>query len=375
MIAKVKLRNFKCFEEQDIHFGPLTLLSGLNGVGKSTIIQSLLLLRQSYLSGLLPNVGLALNGDFIQLGTAKDVFFEGASDNIFGFELAFSDNTKENWYFEYDRIADVVQRILSSENEEIYKTNLFSNRFHYLQAERIGPRTSFKMSDFLVRQQQQLGTRGEYTTHFLSLFGEKELELSDLLHPASVSSNLKSQVEAWLSEISPGVRIRITPYADMDIVNLQYEFSSGRTTTESFRATNVGFGITYTLPIIVALLSASPGILIILENPEAHLHPRGQVKIGELIARVANHNVQVIVETHSDHILNGIRVAVHSKLISPENIRIHFVEKDIQDEQVVSKLISPKLDISGRLDTWPDGFFDEWDKSLEKLLTPVNLQR
>lgn len=73
MIQSITLTNFKCFERQDIVLKPLTLLAGLNSSGKSTIIQALLLLRQSYLENLLPNAGLTLNGKLAQLGTAKDV--------------------------------------------------------------------------------------------------------------------------------------------------------------------------------------------------------------------------------------------------------------------------------------------------------------
>lgn len=81
----------------------------------------------------------------------------------------------------------------------------------------------------------------------------------------------------------------------------------GNIGADYFTAQNVGFGISYVLPIVLALVKAKKGELIILENPEAHLHPRGQRKMGELIARAAQGGVQVIVETHSDHILNGIR--------------------------------------------------------------------
>ena len=72
MIQSIQLTNFKCFEDQEVIFRPLTLLAGLNSSGKSTIIQALLLLRQSFLENLLPNVGLTLNGKLAQLGTAKD---------------------------------------------------------------------------------------------------------------------------------------------------------------------------------------------------------------------------------------------------------------------------------------------------------------
>jgi hypothetical protein len=87
MIQSIQLTNFKCFKHQEVVLRPLTLLAGLNSSGKSTIIQAFLLLRQSYLEGLLPKRGLTLNGKLAQLGTAKDILFEEADEDEIGFEL------------------------------------------------------------------------------------------------------------------------------------------------------------------------------------------------------------------------------------------------------------------------------------------------
>jgi len=85
MIASLGFKNFKPFENQSLEFRPLTLLSGLNNSGKSSILQGLLLLRQSYQKGLLPNKGLALNGDLVSIGTAQNALFEGAKEDCIGF--------------------------------------------------------------------------------------------------------------------------------------------------------------------------------------------------------------------------------------------------------------------------------------------------
>jgi predicted ATPase len=124
---------------------------------------------------------------------------------------------------------------------------------------------------------------------------------------------------------------------------------------------------------VTALLSSQPGSLLLLENPEAHLHPQGQVKMGELMARAANAGVQIICETHSDHILNGIRLASkgvpETAKIDPANVALHFFQRS---KEVINKpsveILTPELDEEGRLDFWPEGFFDEWGKSLDKLL-------
>jgi predicted ATPase len=131
------------------------------------------------------------------------------------------------------------------------------------------------------------------------------------------------------------------------------------------RPQNVGFGLTQIFPIIVALLAAQVGDMLLIENPEVHLHPRAQQDIGTLIARVAASGVQCIVETHSDHVLNGIRLAVKKGIAWPEDIAIHFFS---QDEKGETSVLSPHVDMSGRLDAWPEGFFDQFDSALSQLL-------
>ena len=89
MITSLHLLNFKPFSNQLLAFKKLTLFSGLNSTGKSSVMQSLLLLRQSYQQGLLPEKGLALNGDFVNIGTAQDALFEGAKEDFIGFNIVW----------------------------------------------------------------------------------------------------------------------------------------------------------------------------------------------------------------------------------------------------------------------------------------------
>lgn len=374
MINSLSLINFKPFENQVIEFRPLTLFSGLNSSGKSSVIQSLLLLRQSYQQGLLPNTGLALNGELVCIGTAKDALFEGASKEEIGFDIIWENATKGIWRFKYDREADILNIASSSIPQEVYQSSLFTNNFHYLQAERMGPRPSNEMSDYQVRRLGQIGTKGEYTAHFLFINGRKVIPNNTLSHPEvklnssmAQSLDLIDQVEAWMGEISPGTRIKIDPKLDVDLMSFQYSYGD----SNPYRATNVGFGISYTLPIIVAVLSSEPGSLILIENPEAHLHPKGQSQMGRLLALAASCGVQIVIETHSDHVLNGIRLAVHGGKIDPKDVQLHFFQRQEKERQIVTEVLSPLIDRNGRLDQWPEGFFDEWDKSLEALLGPA----
>jgi predicted ATPase len=371
MIRFLRLKNFKCFEFQELEFGSLTLLSGLNGMGKSSVLQALLLLRQSYQQELLQKTGLALNGDLVQIGTAQDALFEDAEEEIIGLELERINNTRGKWRFNYNKDADVLDldRQHASIDEDVFQSSLFKDSFHYLQAERLGPRRFFEMSVYQVQQHRQIGTRGEFAAHLLDTYGAEKIVEASLAYPGTKSLKLRDQVEAWLEEISPGTRIHIDQHKAMDLVNLEYSFVTGKHVSSNFRSTNVGFGLTYTLPVLVALLASGPGSLIMIENPEAHLHPKGQVRIGELISIAANCGIQVIVESHSDHILNGIRLAVYNGKISSDKVKFHYFERKAVDQGMTS-IVTPAIDQNGRIDQWPEGFFDVWDKCLEALLTP-----
>jgi predicted ATPase len=373
MINYLKLTNYKAFESQLLAFKPLTLLSGLNSTGKSSVLQSLLLLRQSYQQELLPNIGLALNGELVRIGTAKDAFCERATEDYLGFEIIWNDEKKGIWYFSYDQIkteADILSNLdsQSSIDAGVYKSkSVFNKKFHYLQAERLGPRTSYDMSDYQARRLGQLGSRGEYTAHFLAINQDKDVLQSKLRHPMAKSNTLSSQVEGWMREVSPGTRIKINSNSDIGLMSLQYFYGD----SNPYRTTNVGFGISYTLPIIVAVLSSSPGTIILIENPEAHLHPKGQVRMGELLSLAASCGIQIVLETHSDHILNGIRLAVHAGKIKPNDVQLHYFRRQEETLQAVTQVVSPYIDRNGRIDKWPDGFFDEWEKSLDILLEPA----
>lgn len=373
MLESVTLHNFKAFVTQEIQFRPLTLLTGLNGMGKSSALQSLLLLRQSYQQRILAELGgpgLVLNGDLVQLGTGRDVLFDNAEEDEIAFTLR-ADGKEAQWRFAYDKQADVLRHIPAGEfHSSIYAISLFTEDFHFLEAERVGPRTTFGMADFVVRELKQMGTRGQFTVHFLHHFQNTEV-LDPLRHSNEESYTLRDQVNAWMGDVSPGTVIRVEDYGDMDVMHLAFGFRRPDTAGDVryFRSTNVGFGLTYTLPVLVALLSSQEGALVLLENPEAHLHPRGQAKLGELLARATAAGVQVIVETHSDHILNGIRVAVKHGLTNPDDVALHFFQRPENDSESSGiEVKSPQIDSNGRLDYWPEDFFDEYGKSLRNLL-------
>ena len=249
------------------------------------------------------------------------------------------------------------------EENRLSKLNLFLPTFCYISADRIAPQRIYKKSYHEVYEKNQVGYRGELLADYLAERAlEDKVENISVFHPNQTSSVLLYQMDAWLSEISPGISLGTKKYTEAGLVAMEYQVLDNKS-RNTYSPLNVGFGISYVLPIILAILKAKAGDLVVLENPEAHLHPKGQRKMGELIAKACAGGVQVIVETHSDHLLNGIRLAVKRLLIKSEQVRLNYF---YQNEGLHDKAC-PMILLNGSLTSWPDGFFDEWDKAIDEL--------
>lgn len=233
----------------------------------------------------------------------------------------------------------------------------------------MGPQSSYEKSYYEVWENKQVGNHGEYAVHYLQAHELEIVENKRVLYNGEENFRLLKQVECWMGEITPGISLRMEEYGHSNRIGLTVH-QEGNMGADYYTAQNVGFGISYVLPIVLALLKAKRGELLILENPEAHLHPKGQRKMGELIARAAAGGVQIIVETHSDHVLNGIRLCAKNDQIDPNIVRLYFFtrKKTNNDEhKIVPAIENPILRSDGRLSFWPDGFFDEWDKAIDNL--------
>ena len=381
MIDRLTITNFKAFAFADISLAPYTLLSGLNSSGKSTVLQALALLRQASSQGHLhddDSGGFPLNGELVELGTGRDVLHEDyvaqpGSEAEIGFRLSTGSVTPSEWRarcgldddflpLTFCDPPDESPEFLEEGDEDAF--TLFNPGFQYLRADRVNPAVTYPRSEQMSVRRRFLGTRGEYTVDYLRHYQDEAVQFAALLH-SDVSPRLLAQTEAWMSEICPGVRIQATAIEQTDLVRLSFQFTRARQlTSEARRPTNVGFGLAYVLPVIIACLTARPGSMILLENPEAHIHPQGQSAMARLTCAAAAIGAQLVVETHSDHILNGVRLAVKRGLLPAEDVALHYFQR--QDDGI--HIVSPAIGPDGMLSRWPPGFFDEWDRSLDQLL-------
>lgn len=369
MISSLELKNFKCFENMQINLKNVNIFAGVNGVGKSTVFQALLLLRQSFFVDQ-ENGRLHLNGKYVEMGNSQDVVYDKAQDDFVEINLATSADKKYTHVFSYEQDTDFL-KMVSGESEKLQedqeKNPLYGDNFVYLSAYRIKPQEHYGVISEKDLRARNFGNNGEFALQYLGMYGDEDVKNPCVVEADAKGKTLINQVRIWLDRVSPGVSPQIKVMMDSRVSELAFDFIEGKEKTNSYKSINVGFGITYILPVIVALLSSRPGDLIMIENPEAHIHPAGQRMLGELIARAGAGGAQVMVETHSEHIINGVRISVKEKCISQDNVQVAFFYKD-KTQEYRHTYQTVRIFEDGKLSTWPSGFLDEWEKALIDLL-------
>ena len=345
--------NFKCFKHFEITFPSLTILVGSNGMGKSTIIQSLLLIRSAKENE--DNSVLKLNGPYgLSLGTNASVLNQKADSNDIQFLI--KDDSEEK-IAELRLIADTQEEKLELKREYGFYTlnGIFDEEFYFLSAERTGPRISQKMEPLSFNH---TGIYGEHTGQLLA---EKYLKIDvNRRHPRYGAPYLPMHVNAWMNEILPGVDLTADKNISMQTSQIKIR---NKISQEYVESTNLGFGISYALPIVVQGLVAERERYFIVENPEAHLHPAAQTKMGEFLAMLAEKGLRVIVETHSDHLLDGVQLYAASHPEMREDIAIYNFGLDEEKEINVSPI---EYDEDFDYTRWPDGFMDQTNKNFKK---------
>lgn len=329
MIKELTLKGFKSFYDETLNISPLTVLTGLNSSGKSSVIQALLMLRG--------------RGPLEGHGTSEELTNIYYSQR-YSIQIKYTTEKGEEFYSGFGPEAQ-RSRIVSG-----------GPHFIYVSADRYGPRTSIP-----VYTSSRLGERGDNVLQCIDHYEGTVLD-KHLIHENSEGDTFGYNLNAWLGSITPGVKFHS---------EIQKMSDSSYALFDGHRATNVGFGLSYALPIIVALFMGTvekdrrifPVVLI--ENPEAHLHPKGQTEMARLICSVVEAGAQVIVETHSDHLFDGIRIYAKQHPGFAEKVATHWFELD---KKKLTHVESPKMDDNGNLDFWPAGMFDQFGMNATELL-------
>ena len=290
MLSQLELRYFKCFESLNLPLSPLTLLSGTNSSGKSSILQSLALLHQTMRENE-RSTRLLLNGQVCELGTVTDIVDQEHGREEFGIGI-HDDSCVCRWLFAGSRNEmslavkkvevlgertegpDSLQNLLPNNSpERVLSLARRIKNLTYITAERKGPRESYPLEDqHAVPVVDPIGSNAVSI-----LFRLQDERVSEALRLPNAPPTLFRQVEARLGTFFPNCSIDVQQVSNTNVVVLGLRTS---TTTSYLRPIHGGFGITQILPIIVAVLTAKEGSIILIENPEVHLHPGWAVGHG-----------------------------------------------------------------------------------------------
>ncbi|MBQ3096891.1 MAG: DUF3696 domain-containing protein [Kiritimatiellae bacterium] len=428
MITKLAVANFKSLKRLEYNCSKLNVLTGLNGSGKSSLIQVLRFInafKREFSSQSVGCVGaqVDLNCEYLSIGEYRDLVYcySGrkksqrtasivATSDKNAWPVALKIEPPVGCLGNYMNSSEAMVRYLAAEKRrakcveeseakcyndmQMDPVWLMAQRElvsalnnvcigSYLSADRGAPE---RVHQLFSRNYSDLGEKGNRAPSFLVQSGNAIMEEEEAWKLPPCSGPIKTVfkgrvvlvdlVNAWLSVISPGASINLRTVPELSKVIMSYQYQQGRSAPQ-FRPQNVGFGLSYILPMLVELLFSHEGEILVLENPEAHLHPRGQAEIGKLLAKAAANGVQLFVETHSDHIINGIRVAAKQGAISHDDVNISFFERkehEVVDAsgkrgvEIYSTVSDIKVDRNGSLSSYPDGFMDEWNNQLVELL-------
>lgn len=392
MITSLKINHLKSFEDSgDLRFSRVNLLTGLNGRGKSTIIQSLLLVAQSYD----PEKGIykvALKGRFVDLGTYDDILRRGSKSDEIGIDVITDDEVDSNISFilghdENDQkfaaisdlrvngksrmesvssqsfvvadggaqvvsdrgepvVTNVVEKVLGS-TSDILGLRQFRN-VCFISADREGG-INIKRSDIDWSPKLGVGIHGQYVMNMLEV----------------ATLDQREEINQWYRKILDGGYVRTKEDKERHEIAMYIDPAG---TEQGFKPSNVGFGYSYILTILVALVMAEEGSKMFIENPEAHLHPSAQARLVAAIVEIAkNKDIQVFIESHSDHVVHGLQLSVKKQIIDYTDLSVLFFGFDA-DTPNLTEACQLAITEDGHIENPPFGFFDQAEQDLSTLI-------
>ena len=412
-ITAISVQGFKSLaNESRIEIRPLTILSGANSSGKSSIIQPLLLMKQtleaSYDPGPLllngPNAKFTSVNQFIsQLQKNSDCQeFSIAIENVeddFILKNVFS--LKKNQTLEIQKmIMKKYKRSLllmpnqSSEHLKNAISKFLSVKIKWPGGLKVVSNRCFLRIDF-----DPLDDRGNFVLPSVpELYGLEgpsfiiSETLRGMIHVPGLRSNpervyprtatgpdfpgtfenyVATIIADWGKNEDDRLRalevmltdLGLTGKISAAVVNdTQIELQVGRlpkskqSGDDLVSIADVGFGVSQVLPVLVALLVAEPGQLVYLEQPELHLHPRAQYALAKILAETAKRDVKLVVETHSALLLLQVQTLVAKRNLGPNLVKLHWFSRS--DEDGTTEIESTDLDEDGAFGDWPEDFGD-----------------
>lgn len=410
-VAEITVSGFKSIgEETSIEIRPLTILAGVNSSGKSSIMQPLLLLKQTLEASYDPGT-LLLNGPNVKFTSAdqllarigkrlsSDIFHVGLKLNSGEFfQSSFQKEHRQGFRIEQQTLSGTIGTVTlwpGMTQSEIVKAGVPTD---WLDLEAIpeghrpGEWEIMRERCFLEPAWVARAPDGTSLFQSRSLASVWARLIPELIHlpglrgnpertypvtaagpsyPGTFEKYTASVISQWMAE---GEKLHTRLGEDLQLMRLaggvtaapvnaaQIELQVGRLPDvaptrpeERVNIADVGVGVSQTLPVLVALHAANPGRLVYVEQPETHLHPRAQFVLAQVLAQAANRGVRVVVETHSSLLLLGVQTMVAEGKLRPDQVCLHWFERDKSGRTIVR---SGDLDDAGRFGDWPEDFDD-----------------
>lgn len=372
MIDTIRVVALKSIKDLTVKCSKLNLFVGTNSSGKSTFLQALLLLTQQ-----------ELNGKYISIGDFREVRNYYMPNDSIRIEIVEKNKTKPAWIeFIEDKEKEAYNIRTSMDETFVFEimemdecidpeqTDFLVDEFgfHYLSCHRIGVNDIYAKN---MLNESDFGIDGEYALAYL-LKNESEVVPDGLVvKDIDVTNSLLEQVNYWLNYIV-GTTLLINDIKKTNYLQVKYNNNPANASSEALycRPINVGSGISYLISIIISCLGAESDSIIIIENPEIHLHPKAQSKLCDFIYFVSKAGRQLFVETHSDHIFNGLRVGVATGKISQEDISVNFFAMnercETQCNPILFKEYGKIVGTNDRMDI--NDLFDQFEIDLNRML-------
>ncbi|MGF1793832.1 AAA family ATPase, partial [Photobacterium profundum] len=335
MLTVIKIEGFKSIEKENLKLSPLTILTGVNSSGKSTVVQALLLLlrfsvmpnRYSMEDVTRPYSNVReVRNRFNNTDVINITLPINNNENIKELGLSVSEEDKGIFRFrgKVTPTEKMLHKISSGDFDMstppecyIYEKQEENkiNELFYLSANRIGPQ------DIAPVGSMKVGPNAEFLFGFFDEIKARPL-VDELVYftESNGSTTIGYQVGKWLSKITSTVSELKTERINSSQVKVTFDTDG----LEGITASNLGAGMSYVAKIIILCLMAKKGDLIIIENPEIHLHPQAQAQLGVLFGFIAQSGIQIIVETHSEHFINKIRYQIYKNELDKESAIIHY---------------------------------------------------
>lgn len=402
-ITRISVKGFKSLaEERSIEIRPLTILAGANSSGKSSIMQPLLMMKQTLEATYDPGP-LLINGPNVRFTSADQFLTRSADQNLGQFRVGLEVDGATSFYETFIRKGqegmEIAEALFKNNNditivrpemtqEEMMvdypdksvesKLSLKIERDRCFLERKVMGKTVREILSSIFFYERNIGRKFSGPilglVHLPALRGNPERNYKKTsvgpmfpgtfeIYAASIIHNWQATKDPRLNYLSATLELLGLTWkvGSRQVDDVSFEVMVGRLIHQEGKDVNdlvsiadVGFGVSQTLPVIVALLAAEPGQLVYIEQPEIHLHPRAQMAMAQILAEAANRGVRVVAETHSSLLLLGIQSLVAEGKLSPDKVKLHWFKR--RPEDGITEVTSADLDKAGAFGDWPEDF-------------------